>query len=100
EADIDRQGQILVEAWDRHLTGLVQLAVAFDEASAALSALAEWAVGIAGDNPARTLLVTAQQHAAERHAQRGAAFDSRFSTLTAEATLLEEERSRLEGGID
>ncbi len=71
-----------------------------DEGAAALVALAEWVVVIDGDNPARRVLQAAQQGAAERLAERGAALDGRAWPWRRKPLLLEDERGRLEAGVD
>jgi hypothetical protein len=100
DAEVEGQGQKLVGDWERHFAGLEQLTVTPDEGAAALTALADWVVTLVGDNPARRILLLAQQRAAERLAERGAALDARSRVLNEEVCTLEDERSRLEAGVD
>jgi uncharacterized protein (TIGR02680 family) len=100
DAEVERQGRVLVESWDRHLTSLKQLQVDPDERFAALTALAEWAVTLQGDNPARHLLQSAHQTAAFSLTQRRVALDGQLQTLESERRTLEDERRRLEAGDD
>jgi hypothetical protein len=100
DAEVEAKGQTLVGDWDRHFAGLEQLKVSPDEGAAALTALADWVVTFAGDNPARGILHSAQQRAAERLAERGATLDSRTRVFNEEVCTLEDERSRLEAGVD
>jgi uncharacterized protein (TIGR02680 family) len=100
DLEVERQGRQLIDAWEHRLAGLLQLSVAPDAAVAALAALAEWVVALDGDNPARLLLLEAQQQAAERLAIRSAALDGQRSALAAEAGMLGEEQRRLEAGVD
>ena len=95
---IERQGELLVEAWQAHFDRLEQLRPAQPEA--ALEALAEWVAGMAGDNPARAVLHAAQHAASERFAGRAAAIGLRKKELTEEREILSLERQRLEQGED
>jgi len=100
DAAVDEQGRNLVDAWERHLAGLVQLTVAPEDGSRTLAALAAWASVMDGDNPARRLLQAAQQLAALRLAERAATLDARRHALDVEVGALEDERGRLEAGSD
>lgn len=100
DAEVERQGRVLIESWERCFAGLEQLEISPDDGAAVLAALAEWVVVMNGDNPARHLLQTAQQRATERLAERGVLLEGRRQTLEAETRILEDERSRLEAGID
>jgi uncharacterized protein (TIGR02680 family) len=100
DTEVDRQGLVLVESWERHFAELNQLTVDSDEGAAALAALADWVVTMQGDNPARRLLQAAQQRASQRLAERGATLDRQRRTTDEERGSLEEERNRLETGID
>ncbi|MFT3850144.1 MAG: TIGR02680 family protein [Propionivibrio sp.] len=98
DAGVERQGELLVEAWQAHFDRLVQLRPAQPEA--VLEALAEWVAGMAGDNPARAALHAAQHAASERFAGRAAAIGLRKKELTEERESLSLERQRLEQGED
>jgi uncharacterized protein (TIGR02680 family) len=100
DADVDHEGESLVQAWERHFAGLKQLQVSPDDALAALTALADWVVALQGDNPARHRLQDAQQRCSLHLAQRRVSLDGQLQALDAERTTLEDERSRLEAGID
>ncbi len=100
DAEVERQGQALVRDWEGHFAGLEQLAIAPEESAAALAALTEWVAAMNGDNPARRILLSLQQRAAERLAERSAALDGQRLALEAEAHTLEDERNRLEAGTD
>jgi uncharacterized protein (TIGR02680 family) len=100
DVEVERQGRLLVEGWERYLAGLEFLTVAAEDGMAALAALAEWVSLIDGDNPAHRLVQASQQHAAERLAARGAMLDGRRQAVAAEIGSLEDERSRLESGVD
>lgn len=100
DAGVEQQGRAAVSDWERHFAGLQQLATTADESAAALAALAEWVVVMDGDNPAGRLLLSLQQRAAERLAERGAALDGRRLALESEIGVLEEERDHLEAGVD
>jgi uncharacterized protein (TIGR02680 family) len=100
DAEVERQGRVLIESWERHFAGLKQLDISPDDGAAALAALAEWVVAIHGDNPARHRLQTAQQRASERLAERSVLLEGRRQVLEAETRILEDERGRLDAGID
>jgi uncharacterized protein (TIGR02680 family) len=100
DAEVDRSGRILVEHWQRHLEELTILTVDSNEVAFALDALAEWVVAMDGDNPGRRALQIAQQRATERLAERNALLASRRQSLASEVSALEDERARLEAGVD
>jgi uncharacterized protein (TIGR02680 family) len=100
DAQVEWQGRALVESWDRHFANLKELNFSPDEGAAALAALAEWVVIMDGDNPARALLQLAQQRASQRLAERGAALDSERRGLVEEHRSLEDERNRLQAGVE
>ena len=89
-----------MESWDRHFIGLKQLQVDPDAKFAALTALAEWAATLQGDNPARRLLQSAHEKASFVLTQRRATLDGQRRTLEEERGSLEDERRRLEAGDD
>ncbi len=74
DTEVDREGLVLVEDWERHFAELKQLTIESDDGAAALAALADWVVTMQGDNPARRLLQAAQQRASQAPggARRGA----------------------------
>jgi uncharacterized protein (TIGR02680 family) len=100
DTEVDHEGRNLIQAWERYCASLKQLQVGHDDSRAALTALADWVVGLDGDNPARHCLQTAQQHASLRLAQRRVSLDGQRQTLETELNTLEDERSRLEAGVD
>ena len=100
DANVEQEGQNLIQAWERHLDSLTQLRVSADDDLAALTALADWVVALQGDNPARQRLQVAQQQASVHFAQRRVSLDAQRQTLQAEQTALEGERTRLEAGVD
>src|SRR6266852_1106080 len=54
---VDHEGRNLIQAWERYFASLKQLQVSSDDSLAALTALADWVVGLdGGDNPARHCL--------------------------------------------
>jgi uncharacterized protein (TIGR02680 family) len=97
---VDAEGEALVAAWDRHLPDLEQLATSAESRHAAVTALSEWVRSLDGDNPARRLLEAAQQEYNVRSAQRRVALEGRHAELERERTALEDERSRVENGVD
>ncbi|MDX8524161.1 TIGR02680 family protein [Mesorhizobium sp. MSK_1335] len=100
DAEVERQGRSQVESWDRHFTDLKQLQIDSDGRFAALTALAEWAVALQGDNPARHLLQSAHQKASLSLTQRQVALDGQRQALETERASLEDERGHLEAGGD
>lgn len=100
DAEVDHEGSNLIQAWERHFAGLKQLLVSPDDSQVAFAALADWVVGLDGENPARHCLQTAQQHASLRLAQRRVSLDGQRQTLETERNTLKDERSRLEAGVD
>jgi uncharacterized protein (TIGR02680 family) len=100
DASVDQEGQSLVQAWDRHFSSLKQLGVSADDSFAALTALADWVVELQGENPARHILQYAQQQASLRFAQRRVSLNGECQALEMERKTLDDERSRLEAGVD
>lgn len=100
DAEVERTGRALVELWQRHLEKLEILTIDPDAAAAAIDALADWVAGLAGDNPAQQALQIAQQRAAEQLAERNAQLTGRRQALESEVAALEDERTRLESGVD
>ncbi|MGZ5898949.1 MAG: TIGR02680 family protein [Reyranella sp.] len=100
DAEVEQQGRQLIEAWERHFGSIQQLHVSPDDSVAALAALADWVVGLDGDNPAQHCLQAAQQQASLRLAQRRVSLDGQRQTLQAERDALDDEHHRLEAGID
>jgi uncharacterized protein (TIGR02680 family) len=97
DARVELEGRALVEAWDRHFTGLKQLQL---EPQAPLVALAEWVVGLNGDNPALAALQASQQQASVRLAARRVELTGQRQALASEWVALEAEHARLEAGVD
>jgi uncharacterized protein (TIGR02680 family) len=97
---VDREGQRLIETWDRHFANLQELRLSPEDRLAAQSSLAEWVVSIHGDNPAQQALQTAQQHASVRLAQQDVLLQERKRTIESDRTILDEEQRRLQDGID
>ncbi|MFZ5680178.1 MAG: TIGR02680 family protein [Pseudomonadota bacterium] len=100
DSDVEREGQNLIQAWERCFASLKQNQVSPDDGFAALAALSEWVVALDGDNPARQRLQAAQQQTSERLANSRASLDGQRQTVEAERKELNDERSRLEGGLD
>jgi uncharacterized protein (TIGR02680 family) len=100
DADVERAGQSLVEAWDRYFDGVKQLRIAPDDRPVALTALADWVVALEGDNPARQCLQVAQQLASDGFAQRRVALAGQRQELETEHKALADERHRLQAGGD
>jgi uncharacterized protein (TIGR02680 family) len=100
DSDVEREGQNLIQAWERCFASLKQLQVSPDDGFAALTALAEWVVALDGNNPARQRLQATQQQTSERLAQRRVSLEGQRQTLVAERTALDDEGSRLKGGVD
>ncbi|MDX8535792.1 TIGR02680 family protein [Mesorhizobium sp. VK25A] len=100
DAEVEREGRSLVESWDGHFIGLKQLHVDPDDRFSALAALAEWAVALQGDDPARHLLQSAHQHASHALTQRRVEIDNQCQALASENERLSEEGERLEAGAD
>ena len=98
DANVERQGQALLLAWQTYLDGLRQLRMA--DTQAALDALATWVADLQGDNPARSALQTALQQASQRLAQRQAALLHERKTQQAAQDEWLAERQRLEQGED
>jgi len=95
---VEQQGDALAAAWQRHFEGLEQLRPA--DPDGALAALAEWVAAPAGENPARSALVAAQQFASDRFAGRANAHNQHDKELNGEREALRAERQRLELGED
>jgi uncharacterized protein (TIGR02680 family) len=95
---VEQQATALVAAWQRHFEGLEQLRPA--DPDDALAALADWVAALAGDNPARRVLLAAQQLASERFAARASAHNQHDKELKGEREELLAERQRLEQGED
>lgn len=93
----EQAGQVLVEAWERHCSGLVELS---SDYSSALSALNEWVVRPEGENPARQALLQVQQQVSLRYAARQIELESRRGPLRDEREALEAESERLRKGHD
>ncbi|ALK09629.1 TIGR02680 family protein [Blastochloris viridis] len=100
DAAVERQGQNLVQDWERHFAGLTQLRIDPDDGLAALTALADWVVALQGDNPARQELQAAQQQASVNFAQRRVTLDAQRDSLETERSTLDDEHRRLQAGID
>ena len=96
ELRIGQCGAVLVEAWQNHCAGLIELDV--DNADAVLTALAEWVANLKGDNPARAALHQAQQQTSLRLAQREADMGGQAKALQAQAQALREEQAALKRG--
>ena len=97
DTGIGREGQALVQAWERHAAGLTQLRL---DVERALAALVEWVVGLQGDNPAQEALQQAQQQASVQVAARRVELNGQRQLLDAEQQALVDERGRLEAGVD
>ncbi len=100
DENFDQEGRSLVQAWDRHLAALKQLPVSAEESVAALTALTDWVMSLQGDSPPRIILQAAQQQANLRLAQRRVALDGEHRVLETECKSLQDERDRLESGVD
>ncbi|WP_244540562.1 TIGR02680 family protein [Hyphomicrobium sp. CS1BSMeth3] len=100
DTNVEREGQKLVQAWERYFANLTQLPVSFEESRGALAVLADWAHTLQGENPARQLLQAAQQEASRRHAQLHVELAGKRQAFNAERRALEDERIRLEAGTD
>ncbi|MBN9462584.1 MAG: TIGR02680 family protein [Burkholderiales bacterium] len=98
DSAVERQADVLLQAWQAHLDGLQQLQVSAD--ADLLQALAAWTVSLEGDNPARGALHAAQQTTAQRLAQRHAALQTERQALGDERIELLSEQTRLEQGED
>lgn len=98
DAEVEQQGQALLDAWQRHLDGLRQLQV--PSSAETLAALAAWTASLQGENPARTALQSAQQATSQRLAQRHAALTAAQQLQDGEQAALRAERARLELGED
>jgi uncharacterized protein (TIGR02680 family) len=98
DSTVERQGRVLLEAWQSCFDGLQQLTV--DDVRTPLDALAVWVTTLQGDNPARVALQGAQQRASEHLARRHAELSSQQRALQNEVEALEAERDRLERGED
>ena len=98
DAAVEQLGAALVDAWQRHYDGLEQLCPA--DPDAALAVLALWVAAPAGENPARSALLAAQQIVSERFAGRASAHNQRDRELNGERDALRAERQRLEQGED
>ena len=49
DIEVEREGQALVETWERYFGSLTQLKVSPDEGLAVLAALADWVIALQGD---------------------------------------------------
>ncbi|TKV77657.1 TIGR02680 family protein [Bradyrhizobium elkanii] len=100
DVGVEREGQSLIDAWERCFAGLRHNLVALDDRFAVLASLAEWVLAPDDVNPARALLQVAQQQTSERLATIRVELDSRRRGLLSERKDLDDERDRLEGGVD
>lgn len=100
DADVEREGRNAIESWEHHFANLEQLEVGPDDGRAAVAALADWVLSLHGDNPARQLLQAVQQRANLSLARRRVALDDRRQALQMARTALEDERERLNTGVD
>jgi uncharacterized protein (TIGR02680 family) len=100
DAVVESEGQALVDSWDRHFSGLRQLRLGSADCQAVLSAVNEWVCTPSGDNPARRLLQTAQHEHSLRQARRRASLEARARVLEGERSALQDERDRLQCGVD
>ena len=98
DAEVERQGQALLAAWQTHFDGLRQLRIT--DTQAALDALAAWVADLQGDNPARSALQTALQQASQRLARQQAALLLEHRTRQAAQDEWLAEHQRLEQGVD
>ena len=96
DATVETEGSRLVEAWQAHFASLAELQV--DEPP--LPALALWVGSLQGDNPARAVLLQAQQRAADALAQLRAGHVAAQQALLDEQAALDAERERLVQGED
>jgi uncharacterized protein (TIGR02680 family) len=94
---VEREGNVLLAAWDTYLVGLRHLRVSTDTV---LGTLTDWIADTQGDNPARQVLQTAQQQTSRRLADGRNELDRRQQALDQETQALDAERQRLEDGED
>ncbi|MBI5165872.1 MAG: TIGR02680 family protein [Magnetospirillum sp.] len=97
DAAVEGQGKALVEAWIAHFDGLRQLRC---DPAEPLSALADWVVGLDGENPASAALRSAQFAHAQRLASQVHQLKLRQADLQHESRELETERNGLVNGKD
>jgi len=100
DANVEREGRHLLQAWDSHFAALEQLKIDADGVMVALSTLADWIVMLVGDNPAHRLLEKAQQEASRHFAQQDVELAGRWRLLEEERRALEDERRQLQAGTD
>ena len=98
DAEVEHQGQALLDAWQRHLDGLRQLQVS--NSAETLAALANWTASLQGENPVRSALQGAQQATSQRLAQQHATLQAAQQQQDGEQAALHVERARLELGED
>lgn len=97
DAAIEEEGKALVDAWTVHFENLRQLRC---DPTEPLSALADWVVGLDGENPASVALRSAQYAHAQRLVSKEHDLGVRQAELRREQVDLEAERSGLADGKD
>lgn len=98
DTEVEKQGQLLLQAWENHFDGLHQLRI--DDIQSTLERLADWVNRLDGDNPARAALHSAQMVASQQHAERRADLNRGLKTIRDEQQDLDSERARLLSGED
>src|SRR6185437_6915325 len=98
DTEVEKQGQLLLHAWEKHFDGLQQLRI--EDIPRTLEQLAEWVNRLDGDNPARAALHSAQTIASQQLAERRAELNHGLQTIRGERQGLETERARLLSGED
>jgi uncharacterized protein (TIGR02680 family) len=98
EVGLEQHAAQIVQQWQAHFSGVRVLQPL--DTDTALTALADWARSLDGDNPARLTLDNARQACTQRLANAQAKLDQHDSALHEEHGALEAERTRLAAGED
>lgn len=98
EGGLEQQAAQIVQRWQAHFSDLRTLQPL--NTDIALTALADWAHSLDGDNPARRTLENARLACTQALADAQARLDQHDNTLHGERSALEAERTRLQAGED
>ncbi len=94
---VDRAGQAHVQAWSEHAGALRELPLVVEPL---LAQLADWVLHASGDHPLHAALRIAQGQAVQRLAESRLLRDQQARVLADEQATLEQERTRLQAGVD
>ena len=96
DAEVEREGTALVDAWDRHAASLVRLRWAEEPQ---LDELAQWVRTLEGEDPLRRRLAEARQAMRDASARERATIAFRRDEIEDAAQALQREQRTLEAGV-